>query len=98
MKQDEPGNQLLFLIDITGSMSSWISALNTTLPSTLRSMSLTRAFDSLAVMSYTDYDQPVDNICAFSGFLDSKDVAAVTKLQAFAANLRPTGETSVILF
>jgi hypothetical protein len=65
--------------------------LNTTLPSTLRSMSLTRAFDTIGVFSYTDYDQPVSHICAFSGFCDSGDRERVTKLQAFAADLQANG-------
>eukprot|EP01126_Amoeba_proteus_P011504 TRINITY_DN14647_c0_g1_i1.p1 TRINITY_DN14647_c0_g1~~TRINITY_DN14647_c0_g1_i1.p1 ORF type:complete len:959 (+),score=197.67 TRINITY_DN14647_c0_g1_i1:52-2928(+) len=79
---------LLFLIDVTGSMSPWINALREALPSFIRSISLTSVFSKIGILSYTDYDQPRNKICNFSGFCTTNDVL---KLTTFAASLSAQG-------
>jgi hypothetical protein len=82
---------LLFLIDATGSMGSWIDAIRLGLPSLVPAISLTQAFDQIGIMSYTDYDQPINSICQFSGFCDCANAANIENLQTFASNLKATG-------
>lgn len=82
---------LIVLIDTTGSMKSWIMALETVLKSLVRALALTSAFDKLAIMSYKDYDQKIDQICEFSGFADCTNIVDIQKLQTFASNLKATG-------
>lgn len=80
---------LLFLIDVTGSMGNWIGALVKFLPTTIRSMALTRVFDQVAIFPYTDYDHATP--CKTSGYVSCDDLEAIKKLHNFAANLRATG-------
>lgn len=85
------GTILCFLIDVTGSMQKWIDSLVESLPSLLRSMALTRIFDEICILSYTDYDQPINEIVKFSGFCSTKNISEIEKLQKFAKSLEAGG-------
>jgi len=80
---------LLFLIDTTGSMGSWISALSAILPSTIRSLALTRVFDQVEVVSYTDYDQK--EVCSFSGICQCDNAEQISSIQQFSSRLVASG-------
>lgn len=84
-------NVFCFLIDNTASMKEWIAAIVQILPSLIRSMALTNIFDKMCILSYTDYDQPVSEICKFSGFCSTSNVAEIEKLQTFAKSLKHIG-------
>ena len=82
---------LLFLIDTTGSMREWIKAIVLSLPLLTRGIALTQLFDKIGILSYTDYDQPVDKICTFSGWCESNTESDVNILQTFASKLKADG-------
>lgn len=82
---------LMFLIDSTGSMGSWIAALNGTLPLLVRSIALTNIFDDISVMTYGDYDYKENEICKFSGFCDCSNILDVNMLQKFTESIRSSG-------
>lgn len=80
---------LLFFIDTTGSMGSWISAIVVALPSLVRSVALTQVFDKIQIVSYKDYD--VSNVVEFSILCNCAKPEEVQELQNFAKSLKPTG-------
>eukprot|EP01125_Pyxidicula_operculata_P020434 TRINITY_DN7546_c0_g1_i1.p1 TRINITY_DN7546_c0_g1~~TRINITY_DN7546_c0_g1_i1.p1 ORF type:complete len:1000 (-),score=171.71 TRINITY_DN7546_c0_g1_i1:20-2932(-) len=80
---------LLFVIDITGSMGQWITALSSLLPTAIQSLALTRVFDSLSILAYTDYD--TNPVCYFSGLCHAIDPTEVQQLKDFASKLKPIG-------
>lgn len=82
---------LLFKIDSTGSMGQWISALNQSLPSIIKSMAMTNIFEKIGIIVYHDYDMPEKKLCRFSGFCDSTNPTQVNSLQKFSSGLKPEG-------
>ena len=87
----ETSTNLLIFIDITGSMGEWIRAVNKFLPLTIKSIALTQLFNKIGIMTYSDYDQDLKNICKFSGLYDTLKTDEIASLQKFATEMRPIG-------
>jgi hypothetical protein len=87
MSSPEEGPQhLCFLIDTTGSMGEWISALNKSLADVLEMTTLLRPFELVSVLNYDDYDTS-DHPYSFSGWCPSGS----PKLLELARSLTPRG-------
>ena len=59
---------LLFVLDTTGSMGSWVQALVKILPEVVDTATLTGAFDAVGILEYGDYDLPEKYPVHFSGW------------------------------
>jgi hypothetical protein len=69
---NQKDHNLCFVIDSTGSMSTWIAALNIILPEVILMTSLTGSFKKISIIKYGDYDNTwKDNPVQFSDWQDS---------------------------
>lgn len=85
---------LIFMIDTTGSMGHWISALTTILPYLCQGIALTQIFNKIGIVSYKDYDKSSmaqNAIYNFSGYADINDENSIKKLSNYAAGLKCSG-------
>ncbi|KAL4993283.1 hypothetical protein BDV10DRAFT_190118 [Aspergillus recurvatus] len=84
---------LLIVVDATASMSSYLTALNTSLPQIISISALTGCFSRLGVIPYRDYTDFHD-LVKFSGWLDLSPARGSAKqpdLVAFTKSLKATG-------
>ncbi|KAI8176176.1 hypothetical protein KHU50_004043 [Colletotrichum sp. SAR 10_65] len=78
---------LLVLTDATASMSSYLRALNQSLPEILRVSALTDCFSRIGVMAYRDYS--ADMVTEWSGWYgDGEDTITQSKLLFMAKSIR----------
>jgi hypothetical protein len=84
-------SRLLYVIDATGSMGSWITALNSLLPSVIRSIAMTGIFSEIGIAVYRDYDSSGTTLYDFSEFCNCNDQVAIAKLVNFARFIAPIG-------
>jgi hypothetical protein len=85
---------LVFMIDRTGSMGPFRDALRNMLPSTICALSMTRVFDYMAVITYSDYDLPRNRV-TFSGYRDVQSVDAMKQLQDFTSAIHLEGGAGI---
>ena len=72
-------NVLIFIVDVTSSMQSFVDALSTVLPEVIKVCALTDIFDRIGILSYGDYDRCFQikdkyHVTEFSGWLSSSDI------------------------
>ncbi|KAL0943047.1 dihydroxyacid dehydratase [Colletotrichum truncatum] len=70
---------LLVLTDATASMSSYLTALNQSLPEIIRISALTDCFSRIGVMAYRDYS--TNNLTEWSGWYGGDGKEAITQAQ-----------------
>ncbi|KAL4984192.1 hypothetical protein BDW68DRAFT_21306 [Aspergillus falconensis] len=84
---------LLIVADATASMSSYLTALNTSLPQIISISALTGCFSRLGVIAYRDYTD-FDEMLKFSGWLDLSPARRPAKqpdVVAFTKSLKARG-------
>ncbi|KAL4863932.1 hypothetical protein BDV12DRAFT_20493 [Aspergillus spectabilis] len=87
-------HDLLIVTDATGSMTSYLRALNTSLPQIISISALTGCFSRVGIVVYRDYSCPDGKCIEFSGWLDLTPEQGSKKqpdLVEFARNLRALG-------
>lgn len=83
----EMTQNLLFIIDTTGSMNNWIIALKNCLPSFINTAALTGVFDNVGIIGYKDYNvQYEQNLYNWSGWFKFNDCNILN----VTANLEPS--------
>jgi hypothetical protein len=85
-------NALCFVVDSTGSMGSWLTALAESLHDVIDTALLTGAFDAVGVLAYGDYDCTWPRVpIEWSGWTDvaTADAKQVRALHAFTKQLTP---------
>lgn len=86
-------HDLLLMVDATGSMGSYLAALNTSLPQIISISALTGCFSRIGVLAYRDYSN-IATLLEFSEWLDLEPGADPEKqpdIVAFARRLHATG-------
>lgn len=84
---------LLILVDATGSMTSYLASLQTSLPQIITISTLTDCFARIGLLAYRDYTATGD-LLEWSGWLSPSTVGSPTvDLIAKAKGLRPCGNT-----
>lgn len=86
---------LLFLVDATYSMHSFIDGLNSSLPDILRISALTGSFERIGVMAYRDYQckdiTSWSGWCCPSGKVQGQDIVSQEQVLKRAAKLQTQG-------
>ena len=84
---------LMIVADATGSMGTFLDALNSSLPDILRISATTGCFSRLGVLAYRDYDSGSSKVTDWSGWhsRDADTEVSQEKLLNFAKTLRPGG-------
>lgn len=82
---------LVFLVDKTGSMCSWLDTLRQQLPDMLTSFALSGVFDKMAIVAYADYDVVASRVVTQSGFHACNTTDGVSALRQFCTDLHTEG-------
>lgn len=88
---------LLLLMDATASMSTFIEALNKSLPEVISISALTGCFERIGVLAYRDYCDGKDKLTAWSGWcsptgkIQGEDVVSQEAVLEMARKMMPYG-------
>ncbi|KAL4876193.1 hypothetical protein BJY04DRAFT_147392 [Aspergillus karnatakaensis] len=85
---------LLIVVDATGSMTSYLQSLNTSLPQIISISALTGCFSRVGIVVFRDYSCFLDQYLEFSGWLDltpNHESREQPDLVAFARNIKALG-------
>ena len=85
---------LLFLVDATASMGSYLYALNQALPQIIALSKLTNCFARIGILAYRDYDCTGGQLLEWSQWLTVGSMKHQPDLIAMARNLRMVGGRS----
>lgn len=82
---------LLFLVDATASMGSYLDALNQALPQIIAISKLTNCFARIGILAYRDYECPGGELLEWSGWLTFNETVSQPDLLDMARELRKYG-------